>query len=310
MFDAYFLEFDLDMKKADHIFETASDKLDISALEIYTLENSGMFESSEDPDEMFSESAGKFMEAIKAFFKKIKDSIKKLYLSIKDAIENAIRKHEMKKKLKELRDAIKSSKEMQKSLSSSKSEISDTTKLYKAYCEYMDTVLKEIRKVYSKTYESIDEYTDAVEKSNAVIYDKADKLGMSVFDTEVVNMTFDKAFSFTEKESDNISKLTEMYMNKWLTSTDELEKIALSQDDASKISDIKGFISKCNSTMSQGLRNIQSSWQKNYKTIIATAAAAASAAGVVIGGAIGIKAHKNAKNINDSLKRIESMGTN
>lgn len=306
MFDAYFLEFDLNMKKADHIFETASDKLDVTALELYTLESAGMFESAEDPDEMFSESAEKFMDAIKAFFRKIKDAIKKLYLSVKDAIENAIRKHEMKKKLKELKATIKTSQEMQKALGASNSEINDTTKIYKTYCEYMDTLIKQTRQVYSKSYESIDDYNDAIKKANDTLAEKADSLNMTVSDKALVSMKFGEAFKFTEKESDNISKLTEMYVKKWTSSTDELEKIVLAQDDASKISDLKSMISKANSIMSQGLRKIESGWQKNYKTIITAAAAVASAAGVV-GGALGIKAYKNGKAADDALTNIESL---
>lgn len=306
MFDAYFLEFDLNMKKADHIFETASDKLDVTALELYTLESAGMFESAEDPDEMFSESAEKFMDAIKAFFRKIKDAIKKLYLSVKDAIENAIRKHEMKKKLKELKATIKTSQEMQKALGASNSEINDTTKIYKTYCEYMDTLIKQTRQVYSKSYESIDDYNDAIKKANDTLAEKADSLNMTVSDKALVSMKFGEAFKFTEKESDNISKLTEMYVKKWTSSTDELEKIVLAQDDASKISDLKSMISKANSIMSQGLRKIESGWQKNYKTIITAAAAVASAAGIV-GGALGIKAYKNGKAADDALTNIESL---
>ena len=306
MFDAYFLEFDLNMKKADHIFETASDKLDVTALELYTLESAGMFESAEDPDEMFSESAEKFMDAIKAFFRKIKDAIKKLYLSVKDAIENAIRKHEMKKKLKELKATIKTSQEMQKALAASNSEISDTTKIYKTYCEYMDTLIKQTRQVYSKSYDSIDDYNDAIKKANDTLAEKADSLNMTVSDKALVSMKFGEAFKFTEKESDNITKLTEMYVKKWTSSTDELEKIVLAQDDASKITDLKGMISKANSIMSQGLRKIESGWQKNYKTIIAAATAVASAAGIV-GGALGIKAYKNGKAADDALTNIESL---
>lgn len=306
MFDAYFLEFDLNMKKADHIFETASDKLDVTALELYTLESAGMFESTEDPDEMFSESAEKFMDAIKAFFKKIKDAIKKLYLSVKDAIENAIRKHEMKKKLKELKDTIKNSQEMQKALGTSNSEITDTTKLYKAYCEYMDTMIKQTRQVYSKTYNSVDDYNDAIKKANDTLSEKADSLNMTISDKAMVSMKFGEAFKFTEKESDNIARLTEMYVKKWSSSTDELEKIVLAQDDASKISDLKSITSKANSIMSQGLRKIESSWQKNYKTIIATAAAVASAAGIV-GGALGVKAYKNGKAADAALADIEAL---
>ena len=182
MFDSYFLEFDLDMKKCDHIFETASDKLDVTALELFTFESSGLFNESEDPDEMFAEAAGKFIDAIKTFFRKIKDAIKKLYLSIKDAIENSIRKHEMKKKMKELREMIKSSQELQKALGSSSSEIVDTTKLYKIYCAYMDEMVKQTRQVYSKTYDNIDDYNNAVKKANDALAEKADELNMTVSD--------------------------------------------------------------------------------------------------------------------------------
>lgn len=304
MFDVYFLEFDLDIAKADHLFETASDKLDITAMELYTLESAGMLSGSEDPDEMFAEAAGKFVDAIKAFFQKIKDAIKKLYLSIKDAIENAIRKHNINKKMKEIREMVNSSKEIQKALGTSNSEITDTAGLYKAYSEYMKEMLKQTRQVYSKTYDSVDEYNVAIQKANDILSNKADSLNMTVSEKAMVSMKFGEAFKFTEKESNNIAKVTEMYIRQWITSMDEVEKVALAQDDASKVSDLKGMVSKQNSVMSQGLNKIKNGWSSNYKAVLAAVGAAVAATGTAVGVAT-VRARSKAKEFDQRLKDFE-----
>ena len=174
MLEAYFLEFDLNTHKLDHMFETAIDQLDVTAMELSVLENTGMYSDTEALDDMFYEAAGKFVEMVKTFFQKIREYIKKLYNSVKDAIQSAIRKYECKKKLKELKDQLDKANEFAKSVGGKSVEIIDTRAIYKAYSELMDTMLKEVHRLYSKTYDNVDDYDAAVKRCGDAIEDKAD----------------------------------------------------------------------------------------------------------------------------------------
>ncbi len=278
MFNEYFLEFDVNLKRANHLFETAYDRLDVLALELYTLESASMMGMDEDPDAIFHEGVGSFVDAVKAFFAKIRDGIKKLYANIKDKIDNIIRKHELKKRIK----AAKTQIAMQKGSASGKnekSELINTAALYKAYTSYMNEYVKEVRKLYGKTYDSIDEYREAVAKSNKVIEAKFVSLGLDDVDAQIIKTDVISGLTFTDKEADNMGKIAQMMSKQLSEVTTELEKIAVTEDDASKISDVKSQTSKLNSQISSGLNKIVNGWSKNYKTILAVSAAVLAASG-------------------------------
>lgn len=309
MLEAYFLEFDLNTHKLDHMFETAIDQLDVTAMELSVLENTGMYSDTEALDDMFYEAAGKFVEMVKTFFQKIREYIKKLYNSVKDAIQSAIRKYECKKKLKELKDQLDKANEFAKSVGGKSVEIIDTKAIYKAYSEFMDTTLKEVHRLYSKTYDDEFDYEDAVERCIDAIEDKADDLDISEMEAFTISAKVGEALSFTVKEQENIDKIIAMITDQWTEGIDEFEKIAMSQDDAAKVAGIKRVTAEMNKNSSQALNKIKSAWQKNYKTIIGVTGgilAAGAAVGIGAGAAV---AHKNGNKLGAELDNIESMGS-
>ena len=100
-----------------------------------------------------------------------------------------------------------------------------------------------------------------------------------------------------------------MITNQWTKGIDEFEKIAMSQDDATKVSDIKRATAEMNKNGSQALNKIKSAWQKNYKTIIGVAGGIlATGAAVGIGAGVAA-AHKNGNRLGAELDNIESMGS-
>ena len=100
MFTECVKEFDLNLLKTNHAFESALDVFNIESSDIQHLFDNGYFgESGDECLEMFEAAEKTLKERIKDFFAAIRKAIKDFIEKIKTAIETEKAKNEMKKTL-------------------------------------------------------------------------------------------------------------------------------------------------------------------------------------------------------------------
>lgn len=265
MLDKIFLEFDIDIMKANHIYEVASNAFDIKMNELMILESQGYFESGEDSDNMFMEDANKFLDSVKEFFKNLRDAISSLFMKLMDGLKLKMEEHEVNKKIK---DAKKNLAEIKASGNDKKVKFFDTAKYMRNYTKFTNEYVKSIKELYSKEYKDLVEYENSMKR----VEDKLEKLYKELdLDNEeayIIMMNATNVVSFSDKELNNIEKLTRMLKDKALEEMNQMENLTDKEDDKAKIGHIKRFASKLSSVGSKGLRFIY----RNAGTIISTIA--------------------------------------
>lgn len=243
-----FLEFELDCQIADNLFETARDKFNISVVELTMLKNQGYFTESEDDTDIYTEAVSKYLESIKDFFKKILDSIKNLVTNVNDKIKVEMQKKEVNKKLKKLKEQLAKEKSIYRN---GKVKYFDTAKYIKEYTKYINLMVSENKKLYSKEYKSVDEYQAARKKC----IEKLDKFFMNskLYDGETfyIENAVSNCIEYTEKEIASQNSVNNAYRAAWEKAVKEFQNMAEKEDDEAKINDIKqttnSFTSKCSS---------------------------------------------------------------
>lgn len=260
--------YSVDITTANHIYETAYDRLEAMAFEIATLEAVGTL-SPDEADVRFLEAAGGFKDSIKSFFEKIKEAIEKLFKTIKNKIEDSIRTHNIKKAIDELSKKVHSIEKSDEILGK-KIKVRPASEIYKLYKDYMNTLLTETKKLYNRSYASIQEFNEALDENNNVIDKKAHDLKMEINDKNAVEITFAYALKLTSKETENITKLEEMYKKEVEAVIQTLMSLAASDDDIIKINSIRHRVTSSNGMFNRGFWDIEDAWAYNVRQVFNT----------------------------------------
>lgn len=293
MFEKEFLEYNLALNGANHEFESAYDQFYIKAYETYAMECAGVIETEEKADEIFTTACESVVDAITKFFVKIIAAIKGLYVRVKSRIQARKRTKNMEKALKELvtrADKLKNDPEFK----STKIEIYPAMDVYKIYHEYITSEIKLISKLYSKEYKSVDEYVDACKICNDELTQKGNELHMSLQDIKIIKCSVMQGLSFTQKEFDNIEHIYELVTKDYIGFIQNLEKLAIKEDDPTKIKDMKVMTGKCASTLNNGFSKIEENWLKNFKNV------AKAIASIGVGATVGVAIAKAASSRTES----------
>ena len=278
-----FEEFELDIMKADHMYETALDKFAIEAMQVNSLVNEGFYnESSDDTESMYAEAANKFLDALKTWFDDLIERIKKLVTDFVIEIKAKQTAKKMNIKLSDIKNILANDK--QNYLQNKHIEITDTSKYYKAYTKYIEAAIVEAKKVFNKSYKNYDEFSIENDRANKKLEKLAKELNLDNHDVYALQVSISDAYKFTEKEIANQEAIAKAYRQKWIDAVEVAKKEAEKQDDTQKINKIKAFANKINSQCMEGLRKIVSN--KNASAIFSYVT---SAAGAVAGAKIGTK---------------------
>lgn len=291
MFTTEFLEYDLALKEADNYFESAYDQFYIDAYEVYTMECAGVVESEDKANEIFTVMCEGVVTAIAKFFAKLITAIQGMYIKIKSKIQAKKRTKEMEKALQNLvnkAEMCKNDPEFKKT----KIEIYPAVNVYKIYHEFISTEIKLIEKLYSKEYDSVDEYMKACEVCNAELNKKCNELKLTLNDVQVIKCSVMQGLTFTRKELDNIEHIYELITKDYVGFVQNLEKLAIKEDDPTKVKDMKVMTGKCASTLNSGFAKIEELWLRNYKEVAKVVAA------LGVGATVGVAIAKAASRAN------------
>lgn len=259
----FFMEYELNTMKADHMFESAFDTFAIKGAQIMYLESS-MDEDTQ--NDYLIQEAGKFVQAVKKFFQKLIDNARKLIhdISVKFAVDMESRK--VNAKLKELK--AKLAQEDYQYAASQKVECFNLKGYTKAYSQYINECVAQAKKLYSKEYDTVDEYNAAFEKMGEALTKKLEELKLDKYDSYVLEVGVVDAIRYTEDELKSMVSVTRAYEKAWTDAIKEYEKMATSTDNATAVSDIKAECSSLNTHCSQGIKNIISSPIKKLSNIL------------------------------------------
>lgn len=291
MFTTEFLEYELALSEADNYFESAYDQFYIDAYEVYTMECASVVDSEDKANEIFTDMCESVIEAIAKFFAKLVTAIRGLYVKVKSKIQAKKRTKEMEKALQmlvEKAEKYKNDPEFKKT----KIEIYPAINVYKIYHDFITTEIKLIEKLYSKEYNSVDEYVKACEVCNAELNEKANSLNLTLKDVQVIKCSVMQGLSFTQKELDNIEHIYELITKDYIGFIQNLEKLAVKEDDPTKVKDMKVMTGKCASTLNGGFAKIEELWLRNYKEV------AKAVAAIGVGATVGVAIAKAASNSN------------
>lgn len=249
----YFMEYKLAVQKADHIFETALDLFAINSIDIACQHQQGVITESSEVDELILEETGKFIQAIKDFFKKLIDSCKKLIHDATIKFNIAVQSIKVNARLKELKKLMASERARYEN---KKVNIFNTRKYMKAYTEYISFAVGIYKKVYSKEYNTVEEYEEVLRKVAEADNKKFKELKLNDMEAYVFASTVRDAIEFTEKELDSMDSITRTYEKMWIDAINEIESMTKNRKNSSEISDIKNFASRISSGFSKAFHNI------------------------------------------------------
>ena len=256
MFESLFKEYEIDIAKADHMFETAMDIFNTNLIEKHMLVQEGYIDSQEDIYDLYHESVGSIKDKIKEFFTKIKEAFKKLVLSVKNTVKAQLVKRDANKKLKEVKKQLVENKKLAAQAKGKKVSCFDSVKYTRAYTKFINTTISDYAKVCSKKYNDVKEYKNAYADFLTRMYKNEEKLHLNDEQAWKTGLTVlelvDKANFEVNNYEDTMKKLNDFC----ISSMEKLHDMAMKEDDTSKISDIESASTKISSKFSSTLKKI------------------------------------------------------
>ena len=261
--EKFFEEYKLNSMKTNHIFETSFDTFAIRSLELLSMESSTCLNTEEDSIIQESE---KFIESVKLFFKRLIENAKKLIHDITLKFSIDIESHHVNKRLKELKknladDAYLYNKDERVKCFSLKDYV-------KSYTTYVNDMVSEYKTFFSKEYASVEEYEKASTELEERMNKKKEQLKLSEDEDYVISMNVLQVINHTENELNNMKSIVREHEKLWENSLKEIEKIAVSTDNATVVSDAKIVANEINSIMSYSAKKIIKSPIKKLSSII------------------------------------------
>ena len=224
--EMYVLEYELASKRAEAEFEFAMDQAAI-------MEFATMLESEGSDVKAPKIKIAEIKEAIKEFFKKLRDALTEFVANVKLKIDTAIRTHQIKQALKEVKDELAHMKTHE--ITDKKIRVKCYKHLISKYNRFISMMVKNVNK-----YTHI-RYTDAsVLEADVKALEKnlEEYIGMNGLDTiecEVLNLTMGEFIQYTEKEIDTYNsniRLVEEAQKAALAAAEEASKKAAEEADA------------------------------------------------------------------------------
>lgn len=258
MFNTIMMEFELGLMENSNVMECAKDRFSIAAAEMANLKNRGYYvESSSDFDDSITVITESFIEKVKEFFKGLIQKVKDLVKSLEDKFKEKMVSREINKKMTAIKQRL--ADERMEDYLDVKIPYADTKAYMKAYKKYIDGVISNFRKVYTKEYKNYDEY----DKAYANLVSENDKLalefGIDDYERYEISVGLDAFYEYTKDELNSIKSINAAYKKMQEDYLAEMQKLAEKEDDMSKISDIQSQATKTTSKFGTVIRKVISS---------------------------------------------------
>ena len=248
-----FYEYDINILKADHAFESSFDSFVISITDLINKKRNGLIAESTDMDSVLVEEANKFTTAINEFFKTILDSIHALVEKVQDKIDTMIKQYEINKKLKDIKKEAAKLYDLE---NDKKITVLDTKKYNKAFTEYINYTVTEFKKVQNKNYESIEEYDDAFNNYYDNISEKWDKLGLDYENNYYDAMWFEDVVENVIKDDLIAKRISEEIHKKWVNAVEQIRDLTKDETDSAKINGAKRITTTVSNNSSHAYRTV------------------------------------------------------
>lgn len=248
----YFMEYELANQRADHEFETAFDAFAITTLEIAHNKATGLYtESSSEYEDIILEEAGKFLAAVKDFFKKLIENFRKLVHDVSVKIAADIQGHKVNVKLKQIKAELTARR-----VANSDIEIIDVAKYRKAYHDYIMFAVAQYKKLYSKEYTEFSEYQKALTEYEEAIDKKYQELKLNEEEAFVLTIQVTRAIDLTEKEINSMNSSIKAFENEFYGVINSLEEMTKGLTDSSMVNHIKSVATKMSNDAGHVLKKI------------------------------------------------------
>lgn len=251
--NSIFMEYDLNMLRAENEYSIAKDAYNITVTRLSNIMENAVDDSyTDDIMSAYFEAAGSFTESVKKFFHTILENIKKLCSAVVRAVQTKIAQHNVNAKLKDLKEQLK----IIHFNGNDKVTMFDTAKYTKALTQYVNAVVKESKAVFSKQYDSVEAYEKAVRASNEKLDNLYKSLNLDSDAVFTINQAVPTAITYTEKEVNNITQIANAYQKMWETATIDLQNMAVSEDEPSRVAYIKNRASNLQTKCSSAFKKI------------------------------------------------------
>lgn len=249
----YFMEYELAVQKADHIFETALDLFAVNSIDIACQHQQGVITESSEVDTLILEETCKFIQAVKDFFKKLIDSCRKLVHNVSIKFSTDIQARKVNAKLKDLKERLAKNRA---AVADQKVEAFDTGEYLRAYTTYVNFVVSGYKKIYSKEYKNYEDFRKVASKFNEDVEKKFAELKLSDEEAFEIKVSVAQAITMTEKELASMNSIFKSYEKVWTDAVNDMESVTIKLEDTSAIADIKSAASKLTNRLSHALRNV------------------------------------------------------
>lgn len=309
MYNDILFEYELGVQKLDHMFESATDRFNIAVMELSMLANQGYIKESE--DSIFTEAVSEYTEKIKKFFTELIEKVKKLVKEIKNKMHVKMVQKDVNKKLEQMKKTLANNKAI---YNGKTVKLFDTKKYLKEYTVVINTLVAELKKLYSKEHTNVDEYEREVDKLNKKMNKLVDKFMITNDESWYISVAVNEAIVYTENECKNIESIQNAYEKAWIDAIESMMSLAENEDDATKVTDIKKQTSKFSAACSKVFNTISQHPIKSTATLSAVLSAAATKlaggggeatlAAAAVGGVSGAIASSSSITINKLTERM------
>ena len=279
----FFMEYELDVQKASHVFETALDLFAINSIDAACKHNQGILTESSDVDQVILEEAGKFLQAVKDFFKKLIESCKKLVHDVSVKFSTDIQARKVNSKLKGLKEKLAKNREA----SSQQVEAFDTGAYLRAYTTYVNFVVNGYKSIYSKEYKNYEDFRKVAEKFNSDVEKKFKELNLSDEEAFEIKVSVAQAITMTEKELASMNSIFKSYEKVWTDAINDMESVTIKLEDSSMIANVKAAATKLTNRLSHALRNVTEAPARKLSSIMKATGGKLNDAGDKINNKIG-----------------------
>ena len=305
--DTFMKEFDIFTMENENMYETAFDKLCIRAMEIQNLVADGFItESSDDEHSMYEEAVSDFLASVKKFFENLLEKIKEFFEKAIFEVRVRVEANEMLKKLKNAKKIVLNRQESLAKFKGKKFTFIDSAKLNKNISEILKTQYIGLKRLANTKFKSFEEYEKALDKYCEEMDMVSSKITLEDWATaHALDLEFDKAFEYSEKELENLRKINELYydmIKKMVNETsDAVQKKLETEEDLEYTHQICNSLKTVTSKTSRFMMNIVNKISqipaKNFNkfmssvgSFVGMAAGALSAnttTGIAVKGAVG-----------------------
>lgn len=243
---------DLEIQKIMNIYESCYQDICIASSENILMN----FDST-----YIEEDTKSFIETLKMFFKKLKELICTIYEKFKDKIYYSLRKYKV--------DNIKKELLMKRGCTENDDVTYRRIDIHiKAYMEYLNKAKNYVNSVFKSDHDNVDDYESEYMDAMKYIREHAMDMEYEIHNHSEKTISMKVALDNTIRDTKNIETVIDNYVNLLNSIIDDLEEIAIHEDDSSKVSNIREFTSVLTHRGTNGINLICSLWEKNVHGIL------------------------------------------